>query len=106
MEAETRKVRKGGSRGGKSRRGGNPRSNDSANNNAADMNVVEDAKEKKNPEVDIAPIESDLCLICAEPVKFYAFSECNHRTCHVCALRLRALYKKENCTFCKVIIIS
>ncbi|KAI0247918.1 hypothetical protein BJV78DRAFT_856343 [Lactifluus subvellereus] len=45
--------------------------------------------------------EQDLCWICAEPVKYYAVSECNHRTCHVCALRLRALYKKLDCTFCK-----
>ncbi|KAH9066386.1 hypothetical protein EDB87DRAFT_1733220 [Lactarius vividus] len=43
----------------------------------------------------------DLCWICAEPVKYYAVSECNHRTCHICALRLRALYKKLDCTFCK-----
>ncbi|KAF8516949.1 hypothetical protein BU17DRAFT_50348 [Hysterangium stoloniferum] len=42
-----------------------------------------------------------LCWICAEPVKFYSVSECNHRTCHVCALRLRALYKRMDCTFCK-----
>jgi E3 ubiquitin-protein ligase ZNF598 len=46
--------------------------------------------------------ESDLCWICAEPIKYYAVSDCNHRTCHVCALRLRALYKKLECTFCKV----
>ncbi|KAN0116623.1 hypothetical protein V8E52_005767 [Russula decolorans] len=45
--------------------------------------------------------EQDLCWICAEPIKYYAVSECNHRTCHVCALRLRALYKKLDCTFCK-----
>ncbi|KAI5124372.1 hypothetical protein M0805_008975 [Coniferiporia weirii] len=45
--------------------------------------------------------EADVCWICAEPVKFYSLSQCNHRTCHVCALRLRALYKKMECTFCK-----
>lgn len=44
----------------------------------------------------------DLCWICAEPVKYFSVSECNHRTCHVCALRLRALYKRMDCTFCKV----
>lgn len=44
----------------------------------------------------------DICWICAEPVKYYSLSECNHRTCHVCAIRLRALYKKTDCTFCKV----
>ncbi|KIK62672.1 hypothetical protein GYMLUDRAFT_41590 [Collybiopsis luxurians FD-317 M1] len=43
----------------------------------------------------------DICWICAEPVKYYSLSACNHRTCHVCALRLRALYKKDDCTFCK-----
>lgn len=46
--------------------------------------------------------EPDLCWICAEPIKYYAVSDCNHRTCHVCALRLRSLYKKLACTFCKV----
>jgi E3 ubiquitin-protein ligase ZNF598 len=50
--------------------------------------------------------EQDLCWICAEDIKYYAVSECNHRTCHVCALRLRALYKKLDCTFCKVRIPS
>lgn len=43
-----------------------------------------------------------VCFICAERVKYYSVSQCNHRTCHVCALRLRALYKKLDCTFCKV----
>jgi hypothetical protein len=46
--------------------------------------------------------EGDICWLCAEPVKYYSVSECNHRTCHVCAVRLRALYKKMECTFCKV----
>lgn len=46
--------------------------------------------------------EPDLCYICAEPVKYYALGTCSHRTCHVCSLRLRALYKKRECTFCKV----
>ncbi|KDR73781.1 hypothetical protein GALMADRAFT_251582 [Galerina marginata CBS 339.88] len=45
--------------------------------------------------------EMEVCWICAEPVKYYSLSECNHRTCHVCAIRLRALYKKTDCTFCK-----
>ena len=44
----------------------------------------------------------DICFICAEPIKYYSVSQCGHRTCHVCSLRLRALYKKLDCTFCKV----
>jgi hypothetical protein len=46
--------------------------------------------------------EAELCFICAEPVQLYSVPPCNHRTCHVCAIRLRALYKKKECTFCKV----
>ncbi|KAF9023812.1 hypothetical protein BDZ89DRAFT_1069615 [Hymenopellis radicata] len=46
-------------------------------------------------------VEDSVCWICAEPVKYHSVSQCNHRTCHVCALRLRALYKKTDCTFCK-----
>ncbi|KIO29150.1 hypothetical protein M407DRAFT_21719 [Tulasnella calospora MUT 4182] len=45
--------------------------------------------------------EPDVCWICAEKIKYYSLGECNHITCHVCALRLRALYKKNECTFCK-----
>jgi E3 ubiquitin-protein ligase ZNF598 len=48
--------------------------------------------------------EGDVCHICAETMnkKAYAIAECNHRTCYTCALRLRALYKRLDCTFCKV----
>ena len=46
--------------------------------------------------------DTGICWICAEPVKYYSVSECNHRTCYVCALRLRALYNKQECVFCKV----
>ncbi|CAO1614811.1 unnamed protein product [Jaminaea pallidilutea] len=45
--------------------------------------------------------EEELCWICAEPVRLYSVGPCNHRTCHICALRLRALYKVRECTFCK-----
>jgi hypothetical protein len=48
------------------------------------------------------PEEPALCYICAEPVRYWMLGTCNHRTCHVCSLRLRALYKKRECTFCKV----
>ena len=46
--------------------------------------------------------EAAVCLICAVPVKYYSVSECDHRTCHVCTLRMRALYKNTTCAFCKV----
>jgi hypothetical protein len=50
--------------------------------------------------------DAAICWICAEPVKYYSVSGCNHRTCHVCALRLRALYKRMDCTFCKVCFVQ
>ena len=51
---------------------------------------------------DAAEEEPDACYICAEPVRYHTLGTCSHRTCHVCSLRLRALYKKRECTFCKV----
>ncbi|PWN53284.1 hypothetical protein IE53DRAFT_190151 [Violaceomyces palustris] len=52
------------------------------------------------------PPEADLCFICADPVKLYSVAPCDHKTCHICAVRLRALYKKKDCTFCKTPIES
>lgn len=46
--------------------------------------------------------EEELCFICTEPVTTFAVSECDHRTCHRCSLRLRALYETRNCAYCKV----
>lgn len=97
---------RGNKRGGSRAHGGNrgqPRSRDAAGkapegtvNSDTASPVVSEIKE------DDPKDEEEVCWICAEPVKYYAVSECNHRTCHVCALRLRALYKKTDCTFCKV----
>ena len=72
------------------------------------------AAEKKELEVEApkllaAPVTSqlssdeaeDVCFICAEKVEYSAVPECNHRTCHICALRLRALYQSNICAYCK-----
>ncbi|KAJ1944365.1 hypothetical protein FBU59_002619 [Linderina macrospora] len=45
--------------------------------------------------------DEDVCFICADPVKFYAVGECDHRTCYLCNLRLRALFKSKACPYCK-----
>ncbi|CAO1626040.1 unnamed protein product [Sympodiomycopsis kandeliae] len=57
--------------------------------------------DKKEETADDDDDEADVCWICAEPVKLYSLGPCNHRTCHICAIRLRALYKVQECTFCK-----
>ncbi|KAL9935531.1 hypothetical protein V8E36_005879 [Tilletia maclaganii] len=56
---------------------------------------------RADAEADKADPDTEYCFICAEPVVYYSVAPCDHRTCHVCAIRLRALYKKMECTFCK-----
>jgi hypothetical protein len=44
-----------------------------------------------------------VCLICADHrPKYWVVSECNHRFCWMCSLRLRVLYGKADCPMCKV----
>ncbi|CEP19248.1 hypothetical protein [Parasitella parasitica] len=54
--------------------------------------------------------DDELCFICTEPVRMFAVGQCDHRTCHKCTLRLRALYETRNCAYCKteqtVVIIT
>ncbi|KAH3671459.1 hypothetical protein WICMUC_004591 [Wickerhamomyces mucosus] len=50
---------------------------------------------------DIEDENIDLCDICAEPIHISAISQCNHKTCHKCTLRQRALYEKKNCLICR-----
>ncbi|WFC93480.1 RING-type E3 ubiquitin transferase [Malassezia brasiliensis] len=45
--------------------------------------------------------DAEICFICAEPVSLFSVPPCNHRICHICSMRLRALWKKRDCTFCK-----
>lgn len=117
---ETRRGR-GGNRGRGGRRGANARRTATGGIGDVGSNAVEDKQKDQGAQVGekeeqglakapaTAPVagedageEDDVCWICAEPVKYWSVSDCNHRTCHVCALRLRALYKKTDCTFCKV----
>ncbi|KAJ7438228.1 hypothetical protein B0H11DRAFT_2358944 [Mycena galericulata] len=99
--------RRGNNRGRGSSRGGQSRGAAAARPEAkGEVEItVNSAPESTAEEVQALDQQQDedvaICWICAEPVKYYAVSECNHRTCHVCSLRLRALYKKNDCTFCK-----
>ncbi|KAK7038178.1 hypothetical protein R3P38DRAFT_2904840 [Favolaschia claudopus] len=98
--------KRGNNRGNNRGRGGS-RGAARAGTNANAVQTVEETVQPSTaveaiPEDQVATEDSAVCWICAEPIKYYAVSECNHRTCHVCSLRLRALYKKNDCTFCKV----
>ena len=46
-------------------------------------------------------VEAEVCFICASAVVHNSVAPCNHRTCHICALRLRALYKTRACAHCR-----
>jgi hypothetical protein len=102
----------GRNRGSGGRRGGGPaqrkmqndpaptESTDAADTPATPITTTPTAVE--NTDATSQDDNTGICLICAEPVKYYSVSECNHRTCHICAVRLRILYKRQDCILCKV----
>lgn len=47
--------------------------------------------------------DGEICFICASRVIHTSVAPCNHRTCHICALRLRALYKTKACAHCRTV---
>lgn len=96
--------KKGQNNNGANNRGPNPnrQQGKSAVTVSATVNAAAEGAENGQVGEGEQDTDEDVCWICAEPVKYYSLSECNHRTCHVCALRLRALYKKLECAFCKV----
>ncbi|KAJ1641807.1 hypothetical protein LPJ64_006272 [Coemansia asiatica] len=65
------------------------------------QNSVNDNSDKDGNEDADVEDDENVCFICADTVIFYALGECDHRTCHVCNLRLRALFKSKACPYCK-----
>lgn len=49
--------------------------------------------------------DAEVCFICANPITHHSVAPCGHSTCHLCALRLRALYKNKDCPHCRVSIV-
>ncbi|CAK7267914.1 hypothetical protein SEPCBS57363_002833 [Sporothrix epigloea] len=45
--------------------------------------------------------DAEVCFICASPLVHHAIAPCNHLTCHICALRMRALYRTKDCPHCR-----
>ncbi|KAK4124373.1 hypothetical protein N657DRAFT_595215 [Parathielavia appendiculata] len=58
-------------------------------------------KVKNDTQDEVADDDVEVCFICANPISHYSVSSCNHITCHICALRLRALYKNKECPHCR-----
>jgi hypothetical protein len=60
----------------------------------------DDAKPVVAAATDSTP-EAHLCPVCTEVMQYAAYGECNHPLCHLCSLRLRALYDNNLCALCK-----
>ncbi|KAK3348241.1 hypothetical protein B0H65DRAFT_462847 [Neurospora tetraspora] len=45
--------------------------------------------------------DDEVCFICANTITHHSVAPCGHSTCHICALRLRALYKTKECPHCR-----
>ena len=99
---------RGGRRGG---RGGRPFSGKVEQNTMSGMDrlslsspqkKLQPSVEKDEDEDGEEEVEAEVCFICASPVVHNSVAPCNHRTCHICALRMRALYKTKDCAHCRV----
>ncbi|KAB8302506.1 hypothetical protein EYC80_005899 [Monilinia laxa] len=101
-------------RGGRRGRGGNrgaSSSQETTNANTNTMNSADltakfstqkkSAKTDETKDADGEAVEAEVCFICASDVEHNAVAPCNHRTCHICALRMRALYKTKDCVHCR-----
>lgn len=111
---EPRKTGDGAGRGGKSHgRGGR-------GSGGRDKQQIRDSAEASETQSTptVAPLatkevaastddadDGEICFICASTVEHTSVSPCNHRTCHICALRLRALYKNKGCAHCRVCLL-
>ncbi|KAL1917789.1 uncharacterized protein VTP21DRAFT_3623 [Calcarisporiella thermophila] len=98
-----------GGRRGRQGRGGIAGRNPSKKHQSTSPHSTREKKSEPNAELEQKEMQEtttpkdakDLCFICAEPVIYYSVTDCNHRTCHLCCLRLRALYKSKLCVYCK-----
>ncbi|KAF2474818.1 uncharacterized protein BDR25DRAFT_255289 [Lindgomyces ingoldianus] len=100
-----RGIRDGGSgRGGRPPErslGKAPVSNPNISEGPQSGNTVPTLVTKPAPEDVADETDGEVCFICASPVQHTAVAPCNHRTCHICSLRLRALYKTKTCAHCR-----
>ena len=71
---------------------------EAASNNQGDSKALPSTTQQGKEVAD----EQEVCFICASPIEHVSIAPCDHQTCHICALRLRALYKTRACAHCRV----
>ncbi|RVD81068.1 uncharacterized protein DFL_008945 [Arthrobotrys flagrans] len=59
------------------------------------------ANDEKEPPSPTGTDNEEICFICANPIQYHSIAPCNHMTCHICSLRMRALYKTKQCPHCR-----
>lgn len=114
--AQTRGARGGRGRGGGGSRGSGHRGGGGRGGGAAPTSTTHSRASSNTPAAPVAVpaaiagvesavsvglIEDDdegefdpltTCFLCTNQVQYFAVGECSHRTCHTCAVRLRALH--------------
>ena len=113
----TRGRSRGRGRGGRGTRGGRgsvdltatapPPPPQPGGNGVLGHSLTKDAEHRAEGEtVSAAPVDGDaeaeVCFICASTISHTAVTPCNHRSCHICSLRYRALYKTKACPYCRL----
>lgn len=94
---------RGRGRGGRGGGGRDKQANASRGAEASGKTTAEgESRSKQVPAATDDADDGEICFICASNVEHTSVSPCNHRTCHICALRLRALYKNKACAHCRV----
>lgn len=104
---------RGRGKGNQNRRGGQRRGRGGNNSNVPDVpanpaaqdvaaaasraHAMASGKTAEDAEDD----DAEVCFICANPVAHHSIAPCNHTTCHICGLRMRALYKTKDCAHCR-----
>lgn len=96
------KEQRGGKRGGGAGRGGISSPSVPAVVKNAEPANGKGVENKGKDDADDGDADEEVCFICASPIQHYSVGPCNHRTCHICALRMRALYKTRDCAHCRV----
>ncbi|CAK7245118.1 MAG: hypothetical protein STHCBS139747_006687 [Sporothrix thermara] len=113
-EGDNQRRRGGGGRGGGrgGRQGGGDRQGQNQNQNVSGEDGQPQVSRKdpllRQPQPsgegagdDAGDDDAEVCFICANPVVHHAIAPCNHLTCHICALRMRALYRTKDCPHCR-----
>lgn len=74
--------------------------NTSQSSIATDLSSRSELRGSKGTNLD----DEDLCLMCLEPIHFWALGKCNHKeTCALCSIRRRVLYGHLECPVCRLV---